>query len=161
MGNISTIGFHCLAWIPLAAVVGTLIFGTYKERNLSNDEKHTKIMGALAVFAVIWTIVFVALLVVNKRRWDLRDLASDDQTYFRATETGKTGFVTIPSEVAFEAAGKLDNTQRGKAIEQIKKTGGPDTTGTEYRLFLDALNTAYGTKGIITSTTASTSAAYW
>jgi hypothetical protein len=161
MGNIATTTFHLVAWIPLGLVVASIIFGAYKERNLPAGDKHTNTLKALVAFAAIWTAAFFTAFWLNRRRWELRDLASDDQKYFRATETGKTGFVTIPSDIAYEAAGKLDGKEREKALEQIKKTGGPDTTGTEYLKFLAALNTAYGTKGTITSTTASTSAAYW
>jgi hypothetical protein len=40
------------------------------------------------------------------KQWELRDLASKDQTYFRVTTADGT-FVTVPKDVAYKAAEAL------------------------------------------------------
>jgi hypothetical protein len=152
MGNIGTTLFYAL-WI--APPVALLILGGYLLNHARKTDKPNYGFGgaALAVMA-LWVAVCGYIYYDLNVTWELRDLASDDQKYFRANkkDTPATTFITIPSDIAYEAAGALkDDDERKKAIEQIKaKT----TTGAEYIKFLSALNTAYGDAGTISSTPA-------
>lgn len=162
MGNIATIPFYVLWIIP--PLFYLLIGGGYllNHARKTDKPKYWPWPGGLALaFMALWAAVGGYFYNDLKVRWELRDLASEDQKYFRANkkDTPATTFVTVPSDIAYEAAAALkDDDERKKAIDQIKaKT----TTGDEYIKFLSALNTAYGAAGTISSVPAAPGGLYY
>lgn len=103
----------------------------------------------LPIFLVIWAVVGAALTYkYTSERRELRELASENRDYFEAV-TASGQVTTVPKDTAREAANEIRFSSLKETIRTVKKR---ITEAKEFDAFWKALQTAYGTAGLISPT---------